>query len=300
MDGSVSRSGIGVAAAPHRSGARARRQRGAAIAATALVLAAAAAAPAQETPAAPTAGEILARAIAAQGLPPGRDPAADLPLALRAKVNLQYTSEQGDVISVDAERRFLGGSGGPDRIWTRAVPTADRESETIVAFDGETPWLWSRKAGLRRLDQPGGENDRRQLQHDLETTALLTRAFLLRNLPAQLEDLRRLEDVSAWGHTAWVIEGSARIDRGGEPRRVALRLYVDQANGWLLGARVSVEREEPLQICLTKHERVDGVVVPGRIELYWNDEPEPRQTFYVSKLELAPKLRPEEFAPPGR
>jgi hypothetical protein len=178
------------------------------------------------------------------------------------------------------------------------VPTSNREAETILAFDGATPWFWSRKGGLRRLDEPGGEQDRQQIEEDLETTGLLARAFLLRNLPSQLADLRRLDDVTRDGLTAWVIEGSTRIERKGAKKAVVLRLYVEQKTAWLYGARVVIDGEEPLQICLWGHERADRVIVPGKIELYWNDEPAPRQTFYVVKLELAPALTPEEFSPP--
>ncbi len=257
---------------------------------------------AQESPAL-TASQILDRAIAAQGLPKDVDPAAELPLALHALVNLQFTTDRGDLLSVDAERKFLAPKDGPALVWTRVVPTAKRDEETILAFNGQRPWLWSKAAaglghGVRWLDEPGGEQDRKQLEDDLDTTALLTRSFLLRNLPTQWKEPRRLSDVSGFGVTAWVIEGKAEIERDGAKKSVLLRLYVEQTKAWLMGARVLVEGEPAQQICFTRHETVDGVVVPGKIEIYVADEPKPRQTLYVRSLKLAPKLTPADFQPP--
>jgi hypothetical protein len=254
----------------------------------------------------PTASEILQKAIEAQGLPPVKDAAADVPPALYAKVYLEYTSDKGDRISVDVERKYLAQKDGSGLIWTRVVPTSDKSAETIVGFDGKRPWLWSKQAaaangkGLRWLDEPGSETDLKQLEEDLASTALLTKSFLLRNLPSQLTDLTRLDDVSRDGLTAWVIEGKAEVVQDGQKKPTRLRLYVEQKTAWLYGARVMIEDANPLQICLWKHEKVDGVVIPGKIELYWNDAKEPAQIFRVDKLKLAPALKPEEFAPPGK
>ncbi len=241
------------------------------------------------TTAAPTTAlQILQAAAVAQGTTP-----ADHPLALHVKVQLQYKTQKGDEISVEAERKFLA----PNRLWTWAKSSFDG-SETITGFDGKQPWIWSKKSGLRPLDQPGGETDRKQLLEDLELTKLLTNAFQLARLGANFEHLERLSDVSGFGMTAWVIEGDLKVERDGAAKVAKLRLFIEQEKRHLMGAGVAIEGEAPVQICFTKHQRVDGFDVPRKIEIYRDGEKTPMQTLFVDSLKLDPGFTDADFAPP--
>jgi hypothetical protein len=254
----------------------------------------------------PTAAEVLAFAIAAQGRPAGAPASGPLPLALHAKANLQFETAEGHRISIDAERRFLAPKDGPRMVWTRAVSTFDKK-ETQMGFDGRKPWFWSKESGVRWLTEPGTENDRANVEEDLETSELLARSFLLENLKSELKELRRLDDVARDGLTAWVVEGDAEVDRNEvngangakTKRKLKLRLYVEQKSHFVFGARVAVEGETALQICFTQHEKSNGVVVPGKIEIYRGDDPKPWQTLRVSELDLAPKLTAKDFEAPA-
>jgi hypothetical protein len=251
-----------------------------------------------------TAGVILDRAIKAQGMPKGVDPAADLPLALHVVATTNYTDEKGNKIVLGVERKFLGRKEDEGLVWTRATPKTSKEDETILAFDGERPWLWKKSAGVRWLNEAGGENDRAQLEKDLATTALLTRAFLLRNVTTQLKELERLDDATPPGPLAadlpkcHVLEGKLDLETEGKKKQATLRLFFDQEKSWLLLARVDIAGDAPLQVRFKMHEVEDGLLVPFTIELTWKDEEKSKQIFKIETLDLAPKLIAADFAPP--
>jgi hypothetical protein len=246
-------------------------------------------------PARPNAAEVLARAIARQGMPKVADRAADLPLALRAKVGLQFHDDKGNDVSLDAERRFLG----PNLIFTRTVDRFSKK-EAFTGFDGKKPWFFSEETGVVDLTDPSKVNDLKQLSLDVEMTATLARAFLLRRLQGELKDARLIDDVTRDGMTAWVIEGESEVDVAGQKKKTTLWLYVEQKEARLMGARVAIEGDPPLQLCFTKHEDVGGVDIPRKIEIYRVDPKGDRLqcTVFVEELELAPKFGADDFKPP--
>jgi hypothetical protein len=212
----------------------------------------------------PTAAEVFARAIAKQGRPKVADAAADLPLALSTKVGLQFRDDKGNDVSLDAERRFLA----PNLIYTKAVDRFSK-TETYTGFDGKKPWFFSDKTGLRDLTAPDAANDLRQLQLDVEMTSTLARAFLLRRLQKELKEPHLIDDVTRVVDektqekmTAWVIEGASEVDVAGKKKKTLLWLYVEQKEARLMGARVMVEGDPPLQLCFTRHESIGGVDIP--------------------------------------
>jgi hypothetical protein len=236
--------------------------------------------------------EVLALAAAAQF--DTKPSSSDTPLKLHARVQLQWKGPDGSEISIDAERRFVA----PDRLWTRAVDTF-RKSETIGGFDGARPWLWSKGGGIRWLDEPGAEADLRQLRQDLELTELLTTAFQLGRLAPRLSGLSSLPDEEGYGLVARVVEGTVTIPRGEEKRSARLRLWIETKQHRLMGARLMVEGEKPVQICFTRHHRQDGLDVPREIRIYIDDEKEPSQVLWVASLSVAPTFTAADFAPPG-
>ena len=253
-----------------------------------------------KSPPRPTAAEVLARAIAKQGMPKVADPAADLPIALKARVGLQFRDDKGNDISLDAERRFRA----PNLIFTRTVDRFSKK-ETFTGFDGKTPWFFSQETGLRDLSGPEHVNDLKQLQLDVEMTDTLARAFLLRRLQAELKEAHLLDDVSRVVDdktqekmTAWVVEGNCEIDVAGHKKKTVLWLYVEQKEARLMGARAMVDGDPPLQLCFWKHESVGGVDIPRRIEIYRGDAPKPQVTVFVEELDLAPKFADNDFKPP--
>jgi hypothetical protein len=307
----------GRSGAPPHNKVVVRRQRAAvAIAAGSLLLLASATwghaqgSAAQEAPAPkparPTAAEVFQRAIAKQGFPKVADPAADLPLALHAKVGLQFRDDRGNDVSLDAERRFLA----PNLIVTKTVDRFSRK-EVFTGFDGKKPWFFSEDSGLIDLTGPDKANDLKQLSLDVEMTSTLARAFLLRRLQRELKEPHLIDDVTyvdprtKVSMTAWVVEGGSEVDIAGQKKKAVLRLFVEQKQARLMGARVMIEGDPPLQLCFTKHETVGGVDLPRKIEIYRNDPktPEvdaktPQCTISVEELELAPKLTPADFKPP--
>ena len=239
----------------------------------------------------PAALALLARAAAAQRDTKPSPEAA--PLALQARVQLTWKAPDGSEISLDAERRFLA----PDRIWTRAIDTF-RNSETIGGFDGVRPWLWSRAAGTRWLDEPGAEADLRQLRQDLELTELLTTAFQLDRLASRFGGLALQPDEQGHGLLTHVLEGTVTIPRGEKALPARLRLWIEVKSHRLFGARLMVAGEKPLQICFTRHQRSDGLDVPRKIEIYVDDAKVPEQVLWVASLSVTPKFTDADFAPP--
>lgn len=214
------------------------------------------------------------------------------PLALHAKVSLRYQRD-GAEVAVEAERRFLA----PDRIWTRAVSKYDG-AETITGYDGARPWLWSRKRGLAWLDEPGLEEDLKQLRLDVELTELLAGAFQLSRLIPRLSGVARLPDVVRDGVASWVVAGDLDVTRGGATKRARVELQLDPDKLHLVGARVVVAGEAPLQVWFSKHHLIDGLDVPAKIALHVGDAKEPEQSLLVQLLSVAPKLADADFAPP--
>jgi hypothetical protein len=248
----------------------------------------------------PAAVALLQKAAAAQ-LEVATAPVATetpAPLALYAKARLSFKKDDGTEIAIEAERRFLA----PDRIWTRAISSFDG-AETIHGYDGKRPWLWSRKAGVRWLDEPGGEADLKQLRLDVELTEMLASAFQLSRLIPRLSAVARLPDahlpaVVKDGAPVPVVAGDADVVRNGVTKRARIELYLEPSQLHLVGARVSVAGEKPLQVWLTKHERIGGLDMPHKITLHVDDAKEPTQTLWVELLSVAPKLADADFAPP--
>ncbi|HNG21088.1 MAG TPA: hypothetical protein PLI59_18010, partial [Candidatus Obscuribacter sp.] len=85
---------------------------------------------------------------------------------LDGRLPISTRHPKSDEISIAAERRFLA----PERILTRAVDTLSR-TEATTGFDVSHPWVATSR-GVRLLDEPGAENDRKQLRQDVELTDL--------------------------------------------------------------------------------------------------------------------------------
>lgn len=255
----------------------------------------------------PAAVALLQKAAAAQlqdaaapAVPAATEPPAPpAPLALYAKARLNYKKDDGTEIAIEAERRFLA----PDRIWTRAISSFDK-AETVNGYDGKRPWLWSRKGGLLWLDEPGREADLQQLRLDVELTEMLAGAFQLSRLIPRLSAITRLPDASPPavvkdGAPVAVVAGDCDVVRDGGTKRARIELCFEPSQLHLVGARVLVAGEKPLQVWLTRHERIGGLDMPHKITLHVDDAKEPTQTLFVELLSVAPKFAAADFAPPA-
>ncbi|HET6165033.1 MAG TPA: hypothetical protein VFG37_15290 [Planctomycetota bacterium] len=264
----------------------------AAAAAVGGALQAAAPAKAQEGP---TAAEILARAIARQGVPKGVDPAAATPLVLFAKTNLQFRDDKGNDVVLDAERRFLA----PDRIWTQLT---DKATGTVTqsGYDGKFPWFYGAPKGVRRLDGPDNANDLKQLTSDVEITSALARALLLARLQRELKDLKRLDDATHGDAKLLVVEGDAQVDMNQKKTPTRLRLQLAEKDAQLLGVRVAFEGRDPLQMWFSRHEVAGGFEFPHKIEVFREGSAQPQLKIFVSALDLAPHFTDADFAPPTK
>jgi hypothetical protein len=249
-------------------------------------------APAQP-PAGPTAEEILARAIARQGVPKGVDVAAATPLELSARTNLQFRDDKGNDVVLDAERRFLA----PDRIWTQLT---DKATGTVTqsGYDGKFPWFYGAPKGVRRLDGPDNANDLKQLTSDVEITSALARALLLARLQRELKDLKRLDDATHGDAKLLVVEGDAQVDMNQKKTPTRLRLQLAEKDAQLLGVRVAFEGSDPLQMWFSRHEVAGGFEFPHKIEVFREGSAQPQLKIFVSALDLAPHFTDADFAPP--
>ncbi|MBM4013557.1 MAG: hypothetical protein FJ293_01140 [Planctomycetes bacterium] len=95
-----------------------------------------------------------------------------------------------------------------------------------------------------------------------------------------------------------MIEGTVELPRDGKQVAARLRLWIEAKTQRLLGARLMVAGEKPLQICFTRHQRNDGLDVPRKIEIYVDDAKEPEQVLWVANLSVTPQFTDADFAPP--
>ena len=239
-----------------------------------------------------TANQIFDRAAKAQA---GDITSTPSELSLQAQMLIRTIAQNGQDVQIQVQRKFLS----PAYIWTR-MDDDFSGSFTYSGFDGERGWY--RKEG-RTIYYDGAEfdADRKRLQRDIEDTALFARVFLLHNLRAELRDLRRLEDETGHGLTAYVLEGSGNLQpaiKNAAAETVNVKLWIDQAAGnQFLGARVTFANSPrpPLQICFTRHRIQNGVTIPGHIEIYENDASKPSTIITVDSIDFRAKLSKQDF-----
>jgi len=219
---------------------------------------------------------ILARAIEAQ------DP-NDVASGLRdLTVDLQLTMRDPEkgTFTVDVEQTFEP----PDHLWSRVREDALSGVVYEEGFDGTTAWHHG-KDGLISFEGPDFKVDRKRIKEQIERTQLLVRFFFLANLEGELKDLKKIRDdertigsgVASKTVRAHVLEGRGVVDVANiGPAR--LLLWIDHDTHHLLGARLERDEapDEPMQFCFWFHRpNPQGVIVPGKIELYLRDESRP-------------------------
>lgn len=221
------------------------------------------------SPPAPSAEDILERAVAAQH-------AGDLARTVRdfeAKAFLQRRQD-GSRIDLDVVRRFRL----PDRLWTQVHERAVSGARYQQGFDGKRAWLYDEvRRELVLLEGPDYRTDRQRIETDVRTMRQLLRFVFLENLVREAAPWRRLDDESRDGVHAYVVEGRARLEELGEGETI-VRLWIERESGRLLGARLENERSGPIQFCFWHHRpNPQGVIVPGTVKVYRRDEPEPSE-----------------------
>jgi len=253
----------------------------------------------QQTPPRESARELLERAADVQGWPacsPPQAPKEGEAFSLHVEMLLEHRDDKGNDVQLEVERRFLE----PSFLWTR-LRDIFTGTETFEGFDGTAAW-YRRKDRTTLLEGPEFAEDRLRLVREIDETRLLGRLFFLKNLLREIQHLQRLSDEQRAGRAVAMIAGDGRHARSGEePQLVALRLAVELQSHHLVEATITRPelQEPPLRLVFSQHFRgKDGVLHPGRIELFRGDEKKPSQTIYVGRIQFGSALKPADFAPP--
>ncbi len=200
------------------------------------------------------------------------------------KLYLQRRDPNGSRLEFDIQRKFKA----PNRLWTRVEERALSGTNYQQGFDGKQAWMFDeKKNAVTLLDGPDYRTDRENIQQDLRMMRQLLRFFFLDNLVSTLTDLERLEDATDDKVTAYVVKGRGRLppEEGGT---ADVTIWVDQATRNLLGVGLEFLDEgtervrEKLQFSFWFHRpNEQGVIVPGQIKLYRNDEEKPSETIAI-------------------
>jgi hypothetical protein len=238
---------------------------------------------------------------------------------------LQVRDPDKGKLEFDVERRFQL----PDMIWTRI---ADRQlSGTIqqTGFDGRQAWNHDeRKKETIQLEGPDFRKDREVIQDEVKTMRRLLDFFFLENLLPRLTDLERLPDESSPSGDLHSLVVRARgdldggdVEDGGAGGPAEVTIWIEDDSYRLLGVRVvprvvpSIESEDAPetseQFCFWSHRPTpQGVVVPGSVKIYRDDEPRPSEVIglhtieddegrVLNKIIFNQKMSAEQFQPPG-
>lgn len=200
------------------------------------------------------------------------------------RLYLQRRDADGSRLEFDVERKFQA----PDRLWTRVEERAISGTNYQQGFDGKQAWLYDEKKNqVTMLDGPDYRTDRENIQQDLRMMRQLLRFFFLDNLVATLTDLQRLEDGKSSELESYVVKGRGRLPKE-EGGTADVTIWVDKDTKNLLGVCLEfldaeTERvHEKLQFCFWYHRpNAQGVIVPGQIKLYRNNEEKPSETIAI-------------------
>lgn len=259
--------------------------------------------PAARAAGAAEAADILERAARAQNSDAIASDLRDFSVRL-----LLQRRENGSRVDLDVERKFKS----PDLIWTRIVEEAISGTRIQQGYDGDSSWMFDEKAEETILyEGPEYRTDRKKIQTDLKTMRQLLRFFFLRNLIPALEDLERLDDASGHGLESMVVRGHGKLPETDDEECV-VTLWVEKETDRLLGARLEVEGNVPMQFCFSHHApNGQGVIVPGRTTVYQNDEESPSETLTIAgrtdedgefrnDIQFNTGIGDETFRPPSR
>lgn len=248
--------------------------------------------PAGEPTAGPSAEELFTRAARVQA---GQLSVDEPEVSLHVRMMIELQDDKGTLIQLHVERKFLP----PAFLWTRIQDGMSR-NDVITGFDGEQGWTRSGDT-TTLLDGPEFAEDRRQLDHDIEETRLFSRLFFLGKLRPLIAELKRLPDEEGFGHRAYVLScrGTFSPPQSESDEPVELTLWIDQETAYLMGARVRyLDSNRPtLQLCFTQHraEKESGVIIPGKIELYYGDQKQPASTIYPGSIQFGAPLTRKDF-----
>ena len=214
-------------------------------------------------------------------------------------------------VEFQVERKFQL----PDMIWTRITDTALSGTVQQTGYDGRQGWNHDEKKDQTiLLEGPDFRKDLESLQNEMKTMRQLVDFFFLENLRPQLTDLERLPDQSSESGElrSLVVRGRGELDlRAGGPAQVTL--WIDADSFRLLGVRLVPDQrpETSEQFCFWRHRPTpQGVVVPGSVKIYRNDEALPSEEIalhtlegedggLLNKISFNQKMDGAQFRPPG-
>lgn len=235
----------------------------------------------------PDAKAIVERAIAAQRA--GKLALDVRDFEVRATLN---NSDQNGRLTFDVDCRFKA----PDKVWTDVTERAMTDKKFVEGFDGRTAWM---KDGDGTTLYEGRDflEDRKKLQETAQTMRRLLRFFFLENLAKDVAEWERLDDHVETNRDdvetrAYVVTGIGKNPESADAGMARVTLWVDQTKSHLLGVRLEPVEETNasqtspsegssggvLQFCFWFHrENPQGVIVPGSIKVYHDDEKQPSQ-----------------------
>lgn len=246
----------------------------------------------------PSVESILSRAAAAQQAGEYASGVKDLHVHLY----LQVRDPDKGRVEFDIERKYRA----PDRLWTRLEDSALSGVSQQDGFDGKLAWNLDEKTDeVVKFEGPEFRADRNRIQQDLKTMGRLVKFFFLENLVGEIREVERLPDGSSEDGSlrSFVISGLGDLgEEAGGTKRITV--WIDQRTHYLLGARVepvdegksedaegaeattSHRKQDVTQFCFWHHRPTpQGIVVPGSVKIYVNDEPQPSQEISIRTVE---------------
>ncbi|MFG0315622.1 MAG: hypothetical protein ACF8XB_00010 [Planctomycetota bacterium JB042] len=198
------------------------------------------------------------------------------------RLYLTRRDDEGSRVELDVHRKFKA----PDMLWTRIEEKAISGSTFQQGFDGKTSWMHDEDRDETLLyEGPEYRTDRKQIETDLKTMRQLLRFLFLRNLIPALSDLERLEDASDGDLHTMVVRGRGRLPET-DDKECVVTLWIEKGTDLLIGARLEVEGNVPMQFCFWNHApNPQGIVVPGSTKVYRNDEELPSEVLSIVGLQ---------------
>lgn len=239
-----------------------------------------------------TAQEILSRAAKKQG---GEEIAKNFK-SFSADFETWYNHPDKGEVYFQVKRIFVF----PCLIWTEKRHET-QSKPTWEIYNGEDGWFVDEENETTiYTDKPSSyKTDIENLEEDVRVTRELFHNFFIANLRNEISDLERLSDkpFRPGGKPVHLVTGRRSTRYEGEREKtVYLNIFVDPEQDLVLAVRMiglDERRVSRLFVFEKFLENKQGVIVPTRIVILRNDEPEPEMKIYINcEKDENDKIRP--------
>lgn len=186
--------------------------------------------------------------------------------------------EDGSRIELDVERIYEA----PDRLWTRVEERALSGARYQQGYDGKNAWLFDEvKEETILYRGPDFRTDRERIQADLEMMRQLVKFFFLANLVSGLSEVELVSEESESNGEAYMVRGRGSLTDS-KTDEVKITLWIEKGTYHLVGARLEEDDGSSLQFSFRNHSpNAQGILIPGSIRLYRNDEKKPSEVIAI-------------------